>query len=309
MEIEEILEEIEWFDGKFKREAVEAAIARKDEIVPELLTILEEIADPAIAAELDSEDDYMAHLYAMYLLAQFRETRAYPLMLRIALLSSDLLDSLFGDSLTSSFDSVFASVCGGDVAGLQALIENPAVDQWVRGSALGALATLVAVGIKTREEIMSYLATLFHGGLSDTNDVVWSDLVLYSTELCAVELLPEIEKAYEDGLADPSMIGLDEVRSDLAKGQAWAMEKLASSPHRKLIDDTVKEMEWWASFKEEEPKSALRPDPFLADPVLETLNPWQSDSYSGYKRSAPKVGRNDPCPCASGKKYQKCCGK
>lgn len=26
-------------------------------------------------------------------------------------------------------------------------------------------------------------------------------------------------------------------------------------------------------------------------------------------RSAPKVGRNDPCPCGSGKKYKHCCGK
>ncbi|MDX2159166.1 MAG: SEC-C metal-binding domain-containing protein [Hyphomicrobiaceae bacterium] len=26
-----------------------------------------------------------------------------------------------------------------------------------------------------------------------------------------------------------------------------------------------------------------------------------------YQRSAPKVGRNDPCPCGSGKKHKKCC--
>ena len=26
------------------------------------------------------------------------------------------------------------------------------------------------------------------------------------------------------------------------------------------------------------------------------------------KRDAPKVGRNDPCVCGSGKKYKKCCG-
>jgi SEC-C motif-containing protein len=26
-------------------------------------------------------------------------------------------------------------------------------------------------------------------------------------------------------------------------------------------------------------------------------------------RSGPKIGRNDPCPCGSGKKYKKCCGK
>ena len=26
-----------------------------------------------------------------------------------------------------------------------------------------------------------------------------------------------------------------------------------------------------------------------------------------YARAAPKVGRNDACPCGSGKKYKKCC--
>jgi SEC-C motif-containing protein len=28
-----------------------------------------------------------------------------------------------------------------------------------------------------------------------------------------------------------------------------------------------------------------------------------------YVRPGPKVGRNDPCPCGSGKKYKKCCGR
>ena len=27
------------------------------------------------------------------------------------------------------------------------------------------------------------------------------------------------------------------------------------------------------------------------------------------QRTVQKVGRNDPCPCGSGKKYKKCCGK
>ena len=27
-----------------------------------------------------------------------------------------------------------------------------------------------------------------------------------------------------------------------------------------------------------------------------------------YKRAEPKIGRNDPCTCGSGKKYKKCCG-
>ena len=27
------------------------------------------------------------------------------------------------------------------------------------------------------------------------------------------------------------------------------------------------------------------------------------------RRDMPKVGRNEPCPCGSGKKYKNCCGR
>ena len=32
------------------------------------------------------------------------------------------------------------------------------------------------------------------------------------------------------------------------------------------------------------------------------------DTLEPIKRSAPKVGRNDPCSCGSQKKFKKCCG-
>jgi hypothetical protein len=32
------------------------------------------------------------------------------------------------------------------------------------------------------------------------------------------------------------------------------------------------------------------------------------DVIKTVKREEPKVGRNDPCPCGSGKKYKKCHG-
>ena len=32
------------------------------------------------------------------------------------------------------------------------------------------------------------------------------------------------------------------------------------------------------------------------------------DEHKGPARAEPRVGRNDPCPCGSGKKYKKCCG-
>src|SRR6266849_720506 len=92
METAEILHEFERATGKFARAVVEAAVARREEVTPELLRVLEETVDRA--GQLDAEGDYMAHLYAMFLLAQFRESRAYPLVIRFALLPGDLLDSL-----------------------------------------------------------------------------------------------------------------------------------------------------------------------------------------------------------------------
>ncbi|MCI9274437.1 MAG: preprotein translocase subunit SecA [Clostridiales bacterium] len=45
--------------------------------------------------------------------------------------------------------------------------------------------------------------------------------------------------------------------------------------------------------------------------VAKPLSTNMDDSDSGHKtvRKGQKVGRNDPCPCGSGKKYKKCCGK
>lgn len=36
---------------------------------------------------------------------------------------------------------------------------------------------------------------------------------------------------------------------------------------------------------------------------------WDSQEDGQYVRQGKKVGRNDPCPCGSGKKYKNCCGK
>ena len=49
----------------------------------------------------------------------------------------------------------------------------------------------------------------------------------------------------------------------------------------------------------EQPTSVMQEasDPSAQAPVKTIVN------------KAPKVGRNDPCPCGSGKKYKKCCGR
>src|SRR5260370_2656620 len=172
METAEILSEFELSTGRFARDAVEAAAARPEEIVPELLRILDEV----LARPTEVSGDYLAHIYAMFLLAQFREGRAYPLLIRFASLPGDTIHSLCGQTLTDAFGRILASVCGGELDGIQSLIENENADKWVRGAALGSLVTLVAAGQKSREEIVSYFARLFRGLLAPQPSQVWNEL-------------------------------------------------------------------------------------------------------------------------------------
>jgi uncharacterized protein len=53
--------------------------------------------------------------------------------------------------------------------------------------------------------------------------------------------------------------------------------------------------------------------PVLIPGWIDTLHAWRSREYpaasaSPDSPSSAKIGRNDPCPCGSGKKYKKCCG-
>jgi hypothetical protein len=301
MQTAEILHQFERATGKFAQAAVEAAVVRREEVAPELLRILEETIDRA--AEIDAEGDYMAHLYAMFLLAQFRETRAYPLVVRFASLPGDLLDSLCGDFITEDLGQVLASVCGGELAGIKSLIENEDTGEWVRGAALSGLVTLVAAGQKSRDEIVNYFTGLFRGKLVRRWSHVWDMLVSYSSDLYPEELLDDIERAYEDGLVDPGYIGFDDVKRDVALGKHCMLARLADNPHRRLVQDTVAEMGWWACFREE---SRTRAKSTAQSSAKANLNP--PAEASPIKKAAPKTGRNEPCPCGSGKKYKKCCG-
>lgn len=45
----------------------------------------------------------------------------------------------------------------------------------------------------------------------------------------------------------------------------------------------------------------------IPEPPSKTGTPQPSPVPPVPVPSEPKVGRNDPCPCGSGKKYKKCC--
>ena len=47
----------------------------------------------------------------------------------------------------------------------------------------------------------------------------------------------------------------------------------------------------------------------LEDTAIRNLDTTTKKSTAPIVNNTPKVGRNDPCPCGSGKKYKNCCGK
>jgi Protein of unknown function (DUF1186) len=115
------------------------------------------------ATGVESED--LAWLYALFLLAQFRERRAYPLLVELASLPSFLLESLFGDVLTENLAVLLASVARGDPSGLQLLIEKEGANLFARTAALRAFVIQVKYKEQRREEVLAYLGSLLRGKL------------------------------------------------------------------------------------------------------------------------------------------------
>ncbi|MBR5756977.1 MAG: SEC-C domain-containing protein, partial [Thermoguttaceae bacterium] len=65
-----------------------------------------------------------------------------------------------------------------------------------------------------------------------------------------------------------------------------------------------------------DPNSASRPQQAVSAEVQQTqrqqeeaIEASKDKKVETFRRKQPKVGRNDPCPCGSGKKYKNCCGK
>ena len=297
MTIPEILKELEPYTGRFPRKAMQAAIEQREAITPELLRVVEAVADdPVKHAE---REDYMLHLFALFLLAQFREKRAYAPIVEMVSAPGETPFDLVGDTVTEGLSQILASVYDGNPAPLHGLVESEAVNEYVRSAALDAFLVLEHAGQMPRAEVVEYFRSLFHGKLQRTHSYAWDGLVCAVADLPAHELLEEVRQAYAEGLVDDTVADLEGIEQDIATPKPWRRDR------QHLITDAIAEMEWWAAFdpKEEWPRKLPEPE---ASPTLPA--PARYVAPQPVVRE-PKIGRNDPCPCGSGKKYKKCCGK
>ena len=97
-----------------------------------------------------------------------------------------------------------------------------------------------------------------------------------------------------DGINDSLKLEnpIETMTEDTEVSLAFDKEKL----YKNMVDakaDWLYELPQWDRIFDEETKKRL----------------YREQKQSGTVRKEKKIGRNDPCPCGSGKKYKKCCGR
>ncbi len=259
--------------------AAEEAFGRIEEFRPILLEAVEyAAANPAKILKTDSD----LHLNALFILARARVHEAFAPAMKICrsrAYSAEYLIPL--DVKNFFYHRILASLFDGNLESLKELLQKPRLGEDAYLTTLKTLCLLAKKGIVNREDTAEYLKSREKAAkLQDRR-----------TELGkAVKLLGMDE---EEGTADdPSL-------------------PLHIQDYYELIEDFA-----GIEFLQQQ----FRHDDFLDSCYVPTENDdtpqeaeeRQAPSFTPRAVKVPirstKTGRNDPCPCGSGKKYKKCCG-
>ena len=302
MNIEEILNAFTMPAGKFPTEALCAALEQQETITPHLLSILENVITDYESLDFDRMD----YIFALYLLAKFREKRAFALILAIAALPDEWPEVLLGDCITEALPRFIVSTFDNDVLAIKRVVEHAEVNHWSRVAALRSLLGLVAIQKLPREELVEYIHSLFQSPLAEDGEFV-TDLVNIASDLYPEELLNEINAAFDSEKVDRQVVDKKWIQEVLAQGKEQCLSiHVYNARFHSPIDNVEEDMGWMVAFDSEYANRNMS-KPLSQDNVWDLGYHDHADSVTTYVRSAPKIGRNDPCICGSGKKYKKCC--
>jgi hypothetical protein len=261
------------------RETVRWALERWEEAAPGLLGVLERYADGADRSKAAAS----ATALILDLAAEKRETRAFVPLCRLAKQGA-AAEAVLGGGVTSTLKRLLVSTYDGDLAALKGVIEAAGTAEPVRTGALEALAYLMATDRIARDEAEAYLLRLSTVALLGLEP--WSDVV---------------RQALAGGLISPLDVRDDGFREDLRRVLTDPARTAdpGSGPVAPLGDALGGLSGRYAS-----------PGAGMADRERHSVGPGGAGSASARQPSADRfkgVGRNDPCPCGSGKKFKKCC--
>jgi hypothetical protein len=268
-------------------DAIRAADTNRAAMVPLFLQAFEQSA----TADRSRQN---ALFFAFHLLGQWREKSAYRPLAAFLRRPADEIAPIISGMKTETAHRVMAGLFDGDPKPLYEVILEPQADEYIRARMCDALAMVTLRGELPREEAARFLQSCYVDLQPQDECYVWDGWQGAIAMLGLSELAPLVEQAFERGFINPFSLKFTDFEQDLqrvAEGRpqpAWA-----ATDEFELFGDTIEELSSWAAFapKREKARTSARP----WQPPIPAVNPLRS------------VGRNDPCPCGSGKKFKKCC--
>ncbi|MFW5693176.1 MAG: DUF1186 domain-containing protein [Thermoguttaceae bacterium] len=304
--LDRIIKELDETGRELPVDAIREARLHRDALVPRLIQVLRNAAADARAG---NTPEGQAPFFAFFLLGEFRAKEAMPAILEAMTLPGKLSSDLFGDAISSILRRVLVALAGDQLELYDRLIRDRELQTSVRWGAASAYQLLVRDGRLTRLEAVERLRQHLREAIENRDYEIGGPLISELACLAPAEAREEIVEAYRQDIAEPFLITLKEVEDSIEEGEEGFLGWQKRCPPTG-IPDTIEELEKWASFREPPtppPPVATPPRPRGKRPIARGISP-AGPSPEPETRSSPRVGRNQPCPCGSGKKYKKCCG-
>lgn len=322
--LDRIMAELDARKGGLPEDAIRQAQRFYEEITPRLIRAIE---SATVRAKAEDMPPGHAHFLALVLLTEFRAKEALPAIREMLELPDPLINDLLDDAVTEIVPSVLATLADDTPELIDELIRNRSANSFVRWSAADALRMLVRDGRLSREQAIAYVREDLRMAVEDRDEDAATALVSTLGRLGAQEAIDEVRAAFELELVDDSLIDLEEAEGELASGE-MGCQKWQETLRPSEIDDTVEYLRSWDFYSVEEDDSdddltvaevrlfnLLRGD-FLDD-ELDSFSDgeeadyasWSPKSSETFRHAQRRIGRNERCPCGSGKKFKKCCGR
>jgi hypothetical protein len=203
----------------------------------------------------------------------------------------------------------------GDAQALYDLVCDADATEFVRMPMFGVIAYLTWVGRIPAETTRALLYRFDADRVIPAGDIGWNGWETAIELLGWQEFAPLVEAAYADGRLDTGVSTLRHFKKGLAAAVAAASDDGSrfKDDGYEYIEDILKTIAFPApSLTEinETPADSL--DDELDDEPIDEPDEAKETSHwtpaAGQRRNPLRhVGRNDPCPCGSGKKYKRCC--
>lgn len=269
--------------------------------------------------ELEEENIYCYFFveHALYFLAELKSKESLPLILRLLRQGEELLEFYFSFTLDQAINDVLFILEDQDIEFYKKFLLEPNHGFYVRTMMSAVVTEIFYRNPERREEIVEWYESIYQFFLSNPEDEsqISSHLIgLMVAHNCAMQLIElesTIKSLWDNSWIPPLIIGdWEDIQESLRKGDK-------TYRHRIKGHDIFKRYE----FIIEQGEKIENMDFSSMLPIEEEFD-FEEDEYSDldffndpeplpkietFVRQTPKVGRNAPCPCGSGKKYKKCC--